>query len=135
MSSDLVAITIFDIRDEYADFARGLDDFRVAHSHEITGGTYLQLEGWSKQIKDYVFNLTRKGIQTLKTDLDNAGEKIKKAVQKMNKALKTITDFNKILGKIADAVTIIGEITKAVISGLLSVNLDSLFTSLESLIT
>lgn len=134
MTKKLTVEQILDIRDLMAEFARKLDHFRITHSTKIPALIFAELQNWSRQIKDRVFELTGKAINQLLTNLEEPAEKIKEAIKKLEDALRTITTFNNVVNEIADIINVFGIIVRAVSSGLASVNIDAAFTSLNNLI-
>ncbi|QHG21186.1 hypothetical protein [Nostoc sp. ATCC 53789] len=133
MDTILTADDLFDIRDDMAKFAREIDIFRISKSTQISAFLFSELETWSGLIKNRVFELTGQALNQLTTDLKEPAAHLKKAIQKLVDALKTIGEFNKVVNYIADIINIFGVIVRAVSQGLSSVNIASAFDSLKGL--
>ncbi|NMG06193.1 hypothetical protein [Brasilonema sp. UFV-L1] len=134
MDTILTKNDLFEIRDEMAKLAREIDNFRISNSSNISAFLYSELANWSRLIKDRVFELTGKALNQLNTDLKEPAANLKKAINQLEDALKTIETFNESVDYIADIINTFGVIVRAVSQGLGSANIASAFESLKNLL-
>lgn len=135
MSNELTSNEIFGIRDAMANLARDINNYLVGNQDTIPAIVSRDLEDLASRIRNYISDLTDVGIGSLLTDLKNPSEKINKAIQRLQNALKKITDFNSFLSKLGDIVNILGIIARGAVGGIASIDLDSAFRSLNDVLT
>jgi len=134
MGNKLTSNEIFEIRDAMGNLAKNINNYLVGNQDTIPAIVSRDLEDLACGIRKYVSDLTDVAIGSLLTDLKNPSEKITKAIQRLQNALKKITDFNNFLSKLGDIVNIFGIIARGAIGGIASIDLDSAFRSLNDLI-
>lgn len=134
MDTILTADELFEIRDEMAKLGREIDNFRISNSTKISAFLSSELGNWSRLIKDRVFELTGKALNQLNTDIKEPAANLKKAINQLEDALKTIETFNEAVDYIADIINTFGVIVRATSQGLGSANIASAFESLKNLL-